>query len=166
MTRETPKKETSFEQKLKDIEREKRRLEHEIKSLSKAMKRGELPGPLPATRVFPRPTPLSGARTDTQKAGKDAGSKEASGDLFAKEKEGRAEHVSDDARKPAFGSPLVPEKKMPVYGDKRFTSYFSAGGFKSPMPARQERSIQRNKAIFMVVLVVVVGYVLIRLFFR
>ncbi len=147
--KEVKKKESSFERKLKEIEREKRRIDHDIKSLSKAMKRGELPPP-------PGPRPTTGRPAP----------KESDGELGAMHKEKEAGHTSEEAHKALLGSPLVPEKKIPVYGDERFTSYFSAGGFKAPMPARQERSIQRNKAVFMVVLVIIIGYIIFTVLVR
>ncbi len=156
--KEVKKQESSFERKLKEIEREKRRIEHDIKSLSKAMKRGELPPPPTPPRAAPSPGPRP---TTGQPAPKDS-----AGEWGAMHKEKEAGHTSEEAHRAPLGSPLVPEKKMPVYGDERFTNYFSAGGFKSPMPARQERSIQRNKAVFMVVLVIIIGYIIFTVFVR
>jgi hypothetical protein len=57
-------------------------------------------------------------------------------------------------------------KPAPVRGDERFASYFATGGFKSPMPGRQERAVQRNKAIFMLILVVIAAYIVFHLVTR
>jgi hypothetical protein len=54
-------------------------------------------------------------------------------------------------------------RALPARGDQRFAHYFSTGGFKSPIPGRQERRIQRNKAIFALILLVVVGYIVLTL---
>ncbi len=161
MPRDSKKQETAFERKLKEIELEKRRVQNEIKSLSKAMKRGEVPPSPSVTRMPPRHVPASGKPEEESPA------KESAGELFAwnKEKEA-AHHPKTEAPGKSMGSPLVAEKKRPVYGDERFSNYFSAGGFKSPMPARQERSVQRNKAIFMIVLVILVGYIIFQVLLR
>ncbi len=168
--RDTQKKESSFERKLKDIEREKRRVQHEIKSLSRAMKKGEWS---PSAANGPR-VPLReklGSRADDVAPESDARQEktakaETAGDLFSWNS-GNKEPVParEPQRKESLSSPLVAEKKKPVYGDERFGNYFSAGGFKSPV-SRQERSIQRNKAIFMIVLVIVVGYIIFTVLIR
>lgn len=49
--------------------------------------------------------------------------------------------------------------------DQRFASYFSSGNFLGAPPARADGRIHRNKAVFMVLLVVVFGFILWRLLF-
>lgn len=162
-------KETAFERKLKDIEREKRRVQNEIKSLSRALKKGELPPPASSAPRVPlrqRPAPVQ-ERKPTASSSEKQAPQEASGELFAwsKDKEPEQPRKEEQGKKP-LASPLVAEKKKPIHGDERFSNYFSAGGFHSPMPAPQNRSIQRNKAIFMIVLVIVVGYIIFTVLVR
>jgi len=160
MTRDARKKESAFDRKLKDIEREKRRLQNEIKSLSRAMKKGDVPPPgTTDSRMPPRRIPAPDKKESPSNA------QEPPGELFAWNKDKAAPREAESPAKP-LTSPLVAEKKMPVHGDERFSNYFSAGGLKTPYPARQERSIQKNKAIFMVVLVIVLGYIIFTVFIR
>jgi len=161
MARDSKKQETAFERKLKEIEQEKRRVQNEIKSLSKAMKRGEVPPSPSVARTPPRQIPASGKPEEASPA------KESAGELFAwrKDKDAAQPQKAEAPRK-SVGSPWGAEKKRPISGDERFSNYFSAGGFQSPLPARQERSVQRNKAIFMIVLVIVVGYIIVTVLLR
>jgi hypothetical protein len=145
----SPKKRTtSLERKLKELEQEKERVQHEIKSLAKAMKKGDLPSPPPP----PRPAPASNL---PPRLAPDPRPVDPFDDPFKNDPLTEAQ--------PPLGIP----RKASVYGDERFANYFSTGGFKSsPLPARQDRSVQRNKAIFMVALVVIVGYIIYSVFLR
>lgn len=49
--------------------------------------------------------------------------------------------------------------------DQRFAQYFVTGGLHSVRPLRQERRVQRNKAILMVVIALIVLYGVIQLLF-
>lgn len=57
-----------------------------------------------------------------------------------------------------------PGRKQPVRGDERFANYFSTGGLKTPLPTRKGRAIERNKVVFIVILVIVVLFIVIRVF--
>lgn len=57
----------------------------------------------------------------------------------------------------------VPGSKQPV--DQRFAQYFVTGGLHSVRPLRQERRVQRNKAIIMAVIAAVVLYGVISMLF-
>lgn len=48
---------------------------------------------------------------------------------------------------------------------ERFANYFSSGSFGKTRPLGYEKRLQRNKAIFMVIFVVIVAYVMYRVFF-
>ena len=54
-------------------------------------------------------------------------------------------------------------KKMGNISDNRLAKYLASGSFMDTRPLRQEKSVQRNKAIFMVLFVVMVAYVVMRL---
>ena len=47
-------------------------------------------------------------------------------------------------------------KNKAVMKDQRFANYFSSGNFLGGRPMKQEKSVQRNKAVFMIVVVIVV----------
>ena len=48
---------------------------------------------------------------------------------------------------------------------ERLISYLSSGSFGSTRPAADERRYQRNKAIFMVIFVAVLAFILYAMFF-
>lgn len=49
--------------------------------------------------------------------------------------------------------------------DQKFASYFVTGGLHSVRPLRQERRLQRNKAIFMLIVAILLLYGVIQLLF-
>lgn len=49
--------------------------------------------------------------------------------------------------------------------DKRFANYFSSGSFIKTRPLARQRRTERNKAIFMLLFVLLVGYLVYQLFF-
>ncbi|OQA24212.1 MAG: hypothetical protein BWY59_02299 [Verrucomicrobia bacterium ADurb.Bin345] len=78
---------------------------------------------------------------------------------------------------PAQPSGSGPPKAAPASGsatarprasstDERFANLFSSGGFLGSVNARQERNVQKNKAIFMLLVVIVVFFVVFQLVFR
>lgn len=134
-------KESPFERKLKDIEREKRRVQEEIKALSRAVKKGQPMNPSSGT-----PPAEGGAATASHSHTPSASA--GGGDALF-------EWGASEA-----GSGQRDKKKAPVRGDERFANYFSTGGFKSPMPARKDRSVQRNKMIFMIIVGAILVFIL------
>ena len=59
----------------------------------------------------------------------------------------------------------APRPRVPP-SDERFASLFSSSGFLGSVNARQERNVQKNKAIFMLLVVIVVFFVVFQLVFR
>lgn len=87
-------------------------------------------------------------------------------------KQGGGESAPSAGRSPgagviARGRPLDDDGLVPSSLRKtrnpRFSNYFSAGSIVAARPLRQEKSIQRNKAIFMVIFVAIVGFLVFRL---
>ncbi|HMP75550.1 MAG TPA: hypothetical protein PKE12_04560 [Kiritimatiellia bacterium] len=62
------------------------------------------------------------------------------------------------------GRPAAPRRVGPRESDK-FASYFSSGSFVKPRTLGRERRVQRNKAIFMLIFVGLVGYLVYHLVF-
>lgn len=129
MLKSDHKKQSALDRKLERIEREKRALEHEMKSLSRAVKRGQMVLPN-ATEYTPVELPKGTRQVPSVKPS-------------------------------ASHSPL---KKQPVRGDARFANYFSTGGLKTPLPTRRGRAVERNKTIFIVIVVLVVIFILVSIF--
>ncbi len=49
--------------------------------------------------------------------------------------------------------------------DKRFANYFASGSFVKTRPLGRERRVQRNKAIFLLIFVLLMGYLVYHLIF-
>jgi hypothetical protein len=60
-------------------------------------------------------------------------------------------------------APAAGPKNRAVMKDQRFANYFSSGNFLGGRPMKQEKSVQRNKAVFMIVVVIVVAFSVFRL---
>lgn len=73
--------------------------------------------------------------------------------------------VESSAPSPSTGPDAEAVDSSRSARDDRFASYFVTGSLQSVRPLRTERKIQRNKAIFMVVVAVVVVYGVIHLLF-
>lgn len=71
-----------------------------------------------------------------------------------------AQVVAAEAEVPAGGEPGP--KNMP---DPRFANYFVTGGLHSVRPLRQERRVQRNRAILMLLLAIFLLYGVLSLLF-
>jgi len=100
--------------------------------------------PVPPASAAPEPAPAAGPAAE----------------LF-----GRTARSPAPDRRPAAPEPPAPKKK-PAANDQRFANYFSTGNFLGAGPADQDKSIQRNKAIFMSVVVVAVFVWVFYLIFR
>lgn len=160
-SKSSSRKETPFERKLREIEREKRRVREEIKALSRAVKRGQAPV---AGKVGP--TVRSSVSGTVSVGDGDDGDAGTPSDLFgwsasaAAAKEGLGRTESATSAKPGG------IKRAPVQGDQRFASYFATGGFKTPIQTRQGRGVQRNKLVFIGVVAVVLIYIIVYAVFR
>ncbi len=138
MRKSGPKK-SKLERKLQEIEREKRRLDDEMKSLSRAIKKGQTPA------LISSPTRAEPGAMSTQHS--------SGGRLLG----GTGAHAADEPRGLAGD-------KAKVRGDARFANYFSTGGLKTPLPNRQGRAVQRNKTVFIIIVIVLVLFILLRMF--
>lgn len=136
--RKTGPKKSKLERKLQEIEREKRRLDDEMKSLSRAIKKGQTPALISSpSRVEP------GAMSTHQSSG----GRVRGGDIGS----------AGASRSPGG-------EKTKVRGDARFANYFSTGGLKTPLPNRQGSAVQRNKTVFIIIVLVLVFFILLRMF--
>lgn len=137
-----------FSQRLKELEKEARVLRADIRKVARAVSQPGEPGPLPAlkSRHFDPPpaSPLAAP----------------SAELAAFTMPGRDAPPPDTEALVAGGDGIVRGL------DKgRFINYFATGSFIPTRVVRQERNLQRNKAIFMLVVVVVVAFIVIKLVF-
>lgn len=112
------------ERKLRDIEREKQRVQEEIKALSRNLKKGD---------VVQSPAVPTAAGGRSVFGVVDAG--------------------------PGSPSTSRPPARPPAQRDERFANYFSTGGLKTPLPGPKNRSVQRNKTVFIVIVVLMLIFI-------
>jgi len=149
------KKKSVLERRLQELREEEELLKRNIKSLRKALKHPDQliqvqRVPPEGRRGFPRNgTGDPGATRAFVRLGKDGRSSAAPDRNEPGPGWRRGRGGADDGFNP----------------DGRFASYFSVERLGAGRPLRQERSVQRNKAIFMVIFVFIVGYVVYRLIF-
>lgn len=140
-----------LEQRLRELEREQRQLQSAARTLSNALRNPtRLGDALKRTAQTERPKPPVARRDPAAPA--PPSSTETPDELFSWERKERG--ASGTTLFPA----AAPPGRAPVQGDQRFASYFLAGGLMGPRPLRQAKSVQRNKAIFMIVIVLVVAF--------
>lgn len=172
------KKNPLYERRLRELEEQASLIEKDIRSLQRVLKKpgaGEMPTlvssafeapkasdtppsapPAPATTGRDGAASSDNARRALEKtfAGRTNRAPPPSGELFAPEELGT---VAEPPR------PLsVDTKRRVVPNTERFASYLSSGSFGKSRPLTHERKIQRNKAIIMAVVVVLIGFMLFR----
>ncbi len=128
-----------LDRRLREMEEESRQLRNRYKLLKKTMKRG-------------------GAGTPPASSAESSHESEREGWI----RDGGPSNAAEDTRDTAWarGGEGPPGQRNRVRGDERFAHYFSTGGFKPLTPIGTDRSIQRNKAIFMVVIVIIFAYII------
>ena len=171
-----PDKSTIFDRKLQELQQESEKLDDNIKSLSKAIRKIETTGELPAAPA-PRSTPRFGRNSGAaQQKVPDMLQERPYADI--EEAELRvpfppAEPVAETPASsadgelfPGFKSAAPDGKKKPISDTKQFASYLASGSFgKTSRPLSQEKKLQRNKAIFMLVFALLAAFVVFRMIF-
>ena len=148
------KRESALSRRLKDIEREITALDRDVKSLAKvAKKTGSEPVP---ARPAAAPAPASAPQApEPPMPAPPPPNLRHSDELFPART--AASHMPSRGPLPPDDDAAAPDRERGrVGGDRRFASYFVSGNMDSIRPLRQERSVQRNKAIAMLVFVVLV----------
>jgi hypothetical protein len=168
-------KKTSLERRLKELKKESELVREDIKVLSKAVRNPDgvngmprLKSPRHEERRVPPPTrrdPVSAPREPLQPEPKPAG---PGGDLFdwaprAEQMDRKATGLPPKVIGQSLPAPAAGPKNRAVMKDQRFANYFSSGNFLGGRPMKQEKSVQRNKAVFMIVVVIIVAFSVFRL---
>jgi len=148
-----------LQEKLDAIQREISRMESEIKGISRAV---ETPDSIEALRRLKQVPGLASPVTPVIKP--------AASDLSGTS---LAEDVSV-----RYSSPGMPDRLRPCLPDEsaslqihkpipdqRFNTYFGTGSLHSVRPLRQERRVQRNKAIFMLIVAGLLIVLVLKLIF-
>ena len=165
---------SSLERRLKELKKESELVRDDIKALSKAVKNpdeGSLPRLKslrhedrrvpPPTRKDPVLTPREPPKPEPKPTG-------AGGELFdwaprAEQLDRQAAGMPPKVIGQSLPGPAGGPKNKAVMKDQRFANYFSSGNFLGGRPMKQEKSVQRNKAVFMIVVVIVVAFSVFRL---
>ncbi|MEI6168649.1 MAG: hypothetical protein WCS52_15815 [bacterium] len=137
-----------LQEKLESLQREIARVEHDIKGISHAIESPDpdrairrlrkVVGEIPPVEVAARPVPSEPAPA------------------------GGGEKNVPPAAMQGANEPLNIPRPVP---DQRFQTYFGTGSLHSVRPLRQERQVQRNKAIIMLILAAMLVYGVINLMF-
>ncbi len=143
-----------FERKLQELERQQDVIQNDIRSLSKSMRKIEEGGELPPLRS--RALDIRPARTAPPPAA------EAAAPARSLPPSDPVELIEEEAPEvePAPAAPppplVVDARRRASTKNPRFANYFASGSFGSSRPLAEERRIQRNKAVFMIIVLVVV----------
>ncbi len=143
------KKKTIVDRKLEALQKESEKIRNTIKVLDKAIQRSdesvlsEWPSShaeRPSFREVARPSePSSPEKESIQTSHR---------------------YVPPEAAPPAISRPTPLKGRRPEPMDHKFASYLTSGSFVPASPLREDRSVQRNKAIFMVVFVGVFAFII------
>lgn len=170
-----PSKPSLFERKLKELEQQQELIQNDIRTLSKSMRKLDEGGEMPPLRsrsidavraaraaVAAEPAPVRRAPAPVSPP-----PPEPAPDLDP-EPEALGEPAPDlepvpDADDGSDAPPLIVDtRRFPPPVRPKFANYFASGSFGSSRPLAEERRIQRNKAIFMVVVLVLVLAIVLR----
>jgi hypothetical protein len=149
-------KNTRLKSRAEALERELARMDAEIKSLSRAAMHPDREAAMRRLRRL----------TEEQDAARE---RLASRDAARAEEADRAKRMvpMPERGAPAVETPgIAAQAPVPREGpDGRFAKYFVTGSLQSSRPLRQERRVQRNKAIVMTILALVLLYGVFSLIF-
>ncbi len=169
----SPKK-SLLEERIRQLEKEASLVRSDMRALSKVITRPEEAGGLPRLKSRERPAPVKPAsRPDPVASARAARAAETltphaePGGIFDwhLRKEGRDRAAAAPAAPPAPPETAPAVRRHRVEGDERFASYFASGGFLGAKPMKQEKNFQRNRALFMIVVVIIFGFIVWKLAF-
>lgn len=171
-------KKSLVERRLKELKKESELVREDIKVLAKVVNNPKDANGIPRLkslrfdeRRVPPPTrkdPVAASREPSQPVQKPAG---PGGELFdwapqAEKMDRQAAGQPPKVIGPSLPEPVGDPKNKAMAKDERFVNYFSSGNFLGVRPMRKEKNVQRNKAVFMVVVVIIVAFSVIRLVFK
>jgi hypothetical protein len=139
------KKDSLLDRRLRELQDEQQQLRRHIKTISRALKNQDDLADLPRRVPLAPPAVRAGSRRPGPPAPAEEGSEE-NGD-------------PETVRPVEAGS----RPASPVKSDGRFANYFTVGSVNGLRPLRHEKALQRNKALFMIFVVLVVAFVVYKL---
>ena len=167
-------KNPQLQQRLQDLEKELAAVDGDIRRLSKAVRNPDSAAALKQLSEMQNRPPRSGG-SPAADAGRPPGSPAVKppgwapppGELFRSAAPSSRQEIAEAVTPVRPGPATVPARPGATEQEetRRFANYFTSGSFHSVQPLRQEKRIQRNRAILMVVIALVALILLIRLFF-
>jgi predicted nucleic acid-binding Zn ribbon protein len=138
-----------YERRIRELEKERELLQRNIKSVAKNLSKSgvdpveaaERMARLPPPREYQKPPEPSLSSIQLQS--------------LPTAREVPAQHFTAPPREPAAAASVSAKV---VSKDERFASYFSSGSFGKAGPLSHERKVQRNRAIFMILVVALVAF--------
>lgn len=156
-------KKSPLENRLRELEKEADIIRQDMKVLSRAMKKPDQLAALPrlkSHRIAPPPRQIPHVAPPAVPS-PERPAAAPPGDLFPE-----SPVASPPPRElPTVGETASERPRSHMSRDERFRNYFGHGSFLPARPLKQERRVQRNKAIFVLVVVVVFGFIVYRMFF-
>jgi len=170
--RKSSKRRHSFERRIKDLSKESGLLREDIRALSRFVKNPEIQDSFPRLKSDRYTAPVVRPRTRVDPVDENV-LPEPGASVDGVTAVGQNVHLGPAGKNRVQAPPRIDpssrvesdaQVKRTVPRDERFASLFSSGGFLGgPVPVRQEKSVQRNKAIFMIVIVVIVLFIVLQL---
>jgi hypothetical protein len=164
-----------LDQRLKDLQKEADAIRDDMKVLSRALKKPDTLENLPKLKSNRRPAPVRPAiRRDPVEISREKSelpppeNVEEAGELFAWSPRRSMVTKPGAGQEHAYlgDSGAATDRRPKVVNDERFRNYFGNGSFMATRPLKQEKQIQRNKAIFMICVVLVFGFIVLKLLLR
>jgi hypothetical protein len=171
-------KKSAIDRRLKELEKQAALVRGDIKTLSKAIRKPDSLEALPRLKsrdmeAVPPPTRKDPVQMREAMKAEQAPVEEESSPAqpepapdAGQAEGGRTKRIPPVLIPASEAEKEAASKHKTVMNDDRFANYFSSGSFLGGGGLRQEKNVQRNKAIFMVVIVVVVAFSVFRLWFR
>jgi hypothetical protein len=162
--------ETPLARRLRELAEEEKALQQQMKALARQARR--LEDELPSGRSAPPPGPRVRGNVEPVEPPADPPPRSEvtapEMDILMGEAPAAPTRGASAAARPVspgYAATMPAARKPTAPPPERFANYFSSGSFGKARPLGYEKKLQRNKAIFMVIFVVLVGYVLYRVFF-
>jgi hypothetical protein len=154
-------KNTLVRRRVADVERELAQVQENIRALAKAAERpdgGDLFRKLPDVTPLPERTLAAVPAKPDSRSQVAAAAKPKQAELFGTVPQaGVTMQPGAIPQRPAAASKPAPAEK-----DPRFANYFVTSGLQAVRPLRQERRIQRNRALLMVIIAAILLFGVIK----
>ncbi len=158
---------TPIERRMRELEKEARRIKQDIRSASRSARRK-------SGRDESAPSRPPEHRRVAASSAWPSGPRSTINPFRERVPDERDDLLDQPVMEPDSTQPPDEPSTRPYHGgygpeehfrrDDRFVNYLSTGGIQATRPLRQERAVQRNRAIVMVICVIMIAYIIFALF--